>query len=62
MDHSLVTTFAYGLAAGGTADSPLRCAQARGWVDARGSLTAEGQTLALALSHRTGMISDFRIG
>ncbi len=45
MPNSLIATFAYGLAAGNTASSPLQLAQDRGWVDAQGNLAKGSRCL-----------------
>ena len=59
-DLSVVLGFTQLLCGGGTVDEVSRLATERGWVDARGELTAAGDQLARALLEQSGTRTVFR--
>ena len=60
-DLSVVLGFTQLLCGGGTVDEVSRLATERGWLDARGQLTASGDQLARALLEQSETRTVFRV-
>ena len=60
-DLSVVLGFTQMLSVGGNVDEVSRLATDRGWLDARGQLTAAGNQLARALLQQSGTRTIFRV-
>ena len=60
-DLSVVLGFAQMLSGGGNVDEVSHLATDRGWLDARGRLTAAGDQLARALQQQGGTRTVFRV-